>query len=197
MAVKIFAVVVFALVGAFALTHGAAVDPPVWPNEFAVAFNFTFNKTSSEGWLFYDWDLKSQRIDHEVCFGRPELGQCRLLFAGPATGDVWVYFPTSPALYCCALRQLHGLFISPTWLKGASYLGSQIVNGKRSAIWIKQGYVYADDVLSQAPVQLNGTVGTSPITYNYEPWFVAKQNPAIFTIPTQCVKYCPRSLFGF
>jgi hypothetical protein len=304
------------------------VDPPVWPNEFAVAFNFSFNTSRSEGWLFYvsfvccsrnvtplppllcssfgkekslvspvcrmgklipvqDWDLQSQRIDHEVsnrtlceictwfvfwgllavksaetlaslwrfvwqpcmrvwfssgrgvseswareysfvvvfrsfpailaahlhftarattcmlsltsptfpplrspplslslslslsrslssrslalslsfslvlslplslihvcqvCFGRVELGQCRLLFAGPATGDVWVYFPTSSSLYCCALRQLHGLYITPTWLQGATYVGTQIVNGKRSAVWLKQGYVYADDVLTQ------------------------------------------------
>lgn len=70
---------------------------PAWPNYFSVPFSVTVLEMGIIGapsMLYYDWTLRSQRIDFGLCSANGDFEPCTVIFNG--TGYYFLaFFPTN------------------------------------------------------------------------------------------------------
>jgi hypothetical protein len=188
-------VVVLLLV--FVVACLAAPPAPFWPKGFVapntvIAFDEDSVPHVHQSVFYYSFYNYSggmhgaERHDHiGYCYGWGN-GNCTILIIG----NVYI---VSETLCCNALSGNYGVPIG--WLQSATWLGEEVVEGKRVNHWYYAEHEYWSNV--HAPfegVRYAGPNFKTPRQFtSYEPWQYGAQDPSLFELPSDrdCSQPCP------
>lgn len=165
-------------------TTAGAASPvaPTWPDAFSIAFNVSvmqFHMFAAPSKLYYDYTIKSERIDFGECSANGVRAPCTVIFT-PTTGYLM------QAGKCCVAAPVGT--VQPTWLHNLHYNGTAPVFGETVNWWRGASPIhnyYVDPNNSSRPLVLlvedimEEWVFTTPI-------MAGPQDPSLFRLPSVC-----------
>lgn len=185
-----------------------ALDPPIWPDSFDVAFDETFivNNVSHHvnGIYYYDAAHNRSRLDRfdgiysKFCSSLAEnvSTPCTELVVNQSR---WIIYPQkSQCCFCC--DSAHGCgILKKDWLKGADYLGDEIIDGANYNKWNQQGVVGYNHYWSSTdgfnvPRRLDEN-GGHIFDYIIKSYSEKPLDAKIFALPQYCKDPCPDTSF--
>lgn len=185
-----------------------ALDPPVWPDSFEVAFDETFVVDSVShhvnGIMYYDAAHNRSRLDR---FDGSYSKFCQSLAPNVSTpctnlvvnGSRWIIFPQkSQCCFCC--DSAHGCgILKPDWLKGAEYLKDETIDNVNYHKWNQQGVIGYNYYWSSAdgynvPRRLDEN-GAHITDYNPRSYIKKPIDAKVFAVPQYCHDPCPETTF--
>ncbi|XP_035698026.1 uncharacterized protein LOC118431053 isoform X2 [Branchiostoma floridae] len=201
-----------------ALSQTASLEPPqqspTWPPTFSVGFQeeqhvSVIPLSRNAGAWYYDFANRRARFDHShgqydsFCqrvglSPKDKHGDCQLFFSSLG---MHVHYPREQ-ICCRACGAEEGCTVlMPTWLTGATYMGTETIGGLTCQGWVKPGAVATDRWYQTAdgkPCQYWEKVTAfvphviHVITFNVSSYQLGPIPASVFDVPKYCNVTCPK-----